>query len=282
MNWDDIKVLLAVMRSKSLSRAAVMLKMDQSTVSRRLSAVEADLGTILFVRSKTGIAPTEAGDRVLQHALEVERRIDRLAEEAATETSELVGTLRLVGNAWVLNRLIETVLPAFTDAHPRLLLRIVTWKPEVRMRGDATLSLWFERPPEPGEFAIKLGEVPFAAYGPRGVVPPPPGWVSFFDEDAPRRAPVRAWEAARGKDETLTLTATDATLLCTAVRQGVGKGILPQCLAEHDPCLERLDMAAGGFIRTLHLHAHPDTVQNLRVQKTIRLLRDHFEEVFLP
>lgn len=282
MNWDDMKVMLAVARSKSLSRAALMLRMDQSTVSRRLTALEADLGATLFVRSKTGIAPTEAGARMVLHAGEIERRVDRMAEEATASDSEPVGTVRLAGNAWILERLSATVLPPFLAAHPRLTLRLVARPPEVRARGDATVSLWFEKTPEPGEFAIKLGEVPFSLYCARGVAPETRDWVSFFDEDAPRRAPVRAWEKLRAPGDGLRLTATDAGLLAATIRAGIGKGILPQCLGDEDPGLERVESDKGDLLRTLHLHAHPDTVQARRVQATVRLLRDSFAEVFLP
>jgi len=58
LNWDDLKILLAVARAGSLSRAAVQLGLGQSTVSRRLSGLEATLGTKLFKRSKTGLVLT--------------------------------------------------------------------------------------------------------------------------------------------------------------------------------------------------------------------------------
>lgn len=282
MNWDDLKIMLAVARSGSLTRAAVVLGMDQSTVSRRLTAIEADLGSTLFVRSKTGIAPTELGERVMTHAADIERRVDRLVEDATATESAVVGTLRVLSNAWILNRLIDEGLRSFLDAHPKLRLRLLTNPPEVRMRGDATISLWFERAPEHGEFAIKLGDVPFDVFAPKGIDPDTLDWVSFFDEDAPRRAPVRNWEKIRKSGDVLRLTATDASLLQTSVQRGVGKGILPLCLAVDDPALERIETDRGRFLRTLHLHAHPDTVQSLRVQKTIRWLRDNFERIFLP
>lgn len=281
MNWDDLKIMLAVARSGSLTRAALILGMDQSTVSRRLTAIEADLESTLFVRSKTGIAPTELGEQLMVHAADIERRVDRLVEDAAASDASVVGTLRLLSNAWILNRLIDQGLRAFLDEHPRLRLRIVTRPPEVRMRGDATVSLWFERAPEPGEFAIKLGDVPFDVFAPKGTDPETLDWVSFFDEDAPRRAPVRNWEKIRKPGDVLRMTATDAALLQTSVQRGIGKAILPLCLAADDPRLERLETERGRFLRTLHLHAHPDTVQSQRVQKTIRWLRDNFDRIFL-
>lgn len=280
LNWDDLKVLLAVARSGSISRAAVLLRIDQSTTGRRLTGLEAELGATLFVRSKTGMAPTEAGEKLILYAQDVERRIDRIVEEAGAASAMPNGTVRLLGNAWVLDRLSSTVLAPFLAENPKLTLRLVTRPPDVRMRGDPTVSLWFEAPPQPGEFAIKLGDVPFALYCAADADPEDLGWVSFYDEDAPRRAPVKAWEKLRKPGDPLHLTATDADILHSAVRQRVGKGLLPMCLGSADPALKRIGEGAPVLVRVLHLHAHPDTVQSVRVQATIRWLRETFAEVF--
>lgn len=62
MDWDNLKVALAFSRTGSLTQASQVLGIDQSTAGRRLGALEADLGAILFVRSKTGFSLTDAGE----------------------------------------------------------------------------------------------------------------------------------------------------------------------------------------------------------------------------
>ena len=280
LNWNDLKVMLAVARSGSLARASVMLGMDQSTTGRRLSALEAELGTLLFVRTKSGVMPNEACEKLMQHAIEVERRMDRIAEDASADAKQPAGIVRLLSNSWILERLANTVLGPFMEAHPKLSLRMITFPPVVQTRSDTSISLWFEAPPLPGEFAIKLGDVPYAIYAAKNAEPDQLDWVSFFDEDAPRRVPVRAWEKARKRGDFLRMTATDAQLLGAIVRAGIGKGILPICLADKDPHLVRIGEDNPDLVRTLHLHAHPDTVQNLRAQTTIRWLRESFDKVF--
>lgn len=71
-----------------------------------------------------------------------------------------VGVVRLIGNPWTVDRLARTVMAPFLTQHPHLDLRIVTLTPRSPLRGEATLSLWFEAEPRESEFAIKLGEVP--------------------------------------------------------------------------------------------------------------------------
>src|SRR3546814_2820941 len=85
-------------------------------------------------------------------------------------------------------RLARTVMAPFLAAHPRLDLRIVTLTPRSPIRGEASLSLWFEAEPRESEFAIKLGDVPYAVYRARDARPEALGWVAFHDEDATRPA----------------------------------------------------------------------------------------------
>lgn len=283
LNWEDLKVLLAVGRAGSLTAAATQLGLDQSTVGRRLAGLEADLGAILFVRSKTGLTPTQAGDTALERALEVEDRMRRLAEEVGQPNQEVAGLIRIIGNPWTLVRLAGTVLPPLLARHPRLEVRTIGGAvPRSLATAEAAIALWFEIPPRDTEFAVKLGEVPYAIYAPKDVDPGSVPWVSFWDDDAPRRAPSRWIERIRGTREKLTLTATDSMVLREGIRAGVGKGLLPMCLAAGDPMLRRVGEGQPELVRMLHLHAHPDTISTARVQATVAVLRDQFAAAFGP
>jgi DNA-binding transcriptional LysR family regulator len=276
-------VLLAIARSGTLTGGAALLGIDQSTAGRRLAALEADLGVILFVRSKLGFAPTAAGHAAIQRALEIESRAIRLGEEVANADHEASGLVRLIGNPWTLLRLVRHALPDLLARHPRLDIRTIGGsQPRSLARGEAALALWFEIPPNQTEFAIKLGEVPYAIYKPRGTDPAALGWVSFWDDDAPRRAPIRWIEQSRKAEESLRLTATDSSVLREGIRAGIGKGLLPMCLGEGDPLIERVNAGPPELTRMLHLHAHPDMVQTARIQATMAWLRESFAQAFLP
>jgi len=282
-NWDDLKVLLAISRSGTLTGGAALLGIDQSTAGRRLGALEADLGAILFIRSKLGFTPTAAGHAAITRAMEIEGRAIRLGEEVANADTGPSGLVRLIGNPWPLVRIVATSLPALLERHPRLDIRTIGGcQPRSLARGEAALALWFEMSPNQTEFAIKLGEVPYAIYKARGADASKLGWVSFWDDEAPRRAPIRWIEKVRGPDEALRLTATDSAVLLEGVRAGIGKGLLPMCLAEGDPRLERVNPGPPELSRMLHLHAHPDMVQTARIQAVMAWLRESFARAFLP
>ncbi|WP_158639255.1 LysR family transcriptional regulator [Elioraea rosea] len=283
LDWDDLKVLLAVARSGSLNAASQTLGMDQATVSRRLAALEAALGAILFVRGRQGLSPTGAGEAAIARAVEIEGRALQLYEEVANANQEVAGLVRIIGNAWTMTRLAERALPGLLARHPRLDIRTIGGSvPRSIAQGEAALALWFEIPANDTAFAIRLGEVPYAIYAKPGLDPDTLGWVSFWDDMAPRRAPSRWIEKTRKAGEGLRLTATDSSVLRAGIKAGIGKGLLPMCLAEGDAELARVTEGPPDLVRMLHVHAHPDTLGTARVQAVLTCLHESFAATFLP
>ncbi len=72
IDWDDLQIFLAVLRSGSLRGAARKLHLNHATVNRRLRALEAGFGSKLFDRTRDGFFPTQAGEDLLDSAERVE------------------------------------------------------------------------------------------------------------------------------------------------------------------------------------------------------------------
>ncbi|NOR62635.1 MAG: LysR family transcriptional regulator [Rhodobacteraceae bacterium] len=280
MRWDNLQILLAISREGSLTRAAQFLRLDQSTAGRRLTQLEAELGAVLFVRSKSGFAPTQVGEEAIARALEVEMTINGLVDVVASTSGTAVGTVRLMGNGWTLERLARLSAAKLLSAHPQLNLRTISLLRSSHVRGEASVSLWFEKAPEDGEFSVRIGDVPYAVYQSKEV-DPKDGWVSFFDEDVARRE-ISSAQAKLQANSVVRLTGTDAGVFQGAIEAGIGKGLLPMCMAEGNPRLVRATNGPPDLMRTLWLHTHPDTVETERVKVTIDWIRDEFTRVFTP
>ena len=95
MKWDDLRVFLAVARQSGLQAAGRVLGLDPATVSRRVSALEAALGSKLFDRSPQGYALTEAGRSLLVHAQAMENVAMAAEEEAGGGFDALSGQVRI-------------------------------------------------------------------------------------------------------------------------------------------------------------------------------------------
>src|SRR5437762_166623 len=89
--WDDMRILLAVLRTPTLVGAARQLGLDKSTVSRRLGALEKALRTRLFVRTREGLRATPAGERLRPHAERIEAEMLAIASAARAGDDEIGG-----------------------------------------------------------------------------------------------------------------------------------------------------------------------------------------------
>ncbi len=279
MTWDDLRVALAVGRAGSLARASEALSVDPATVSRRINALEQALGSILFTRTKAGMVPTDAGVAMLSRAAEIEHRTFLLEEEVAA-LGTASGAVRVAGHVWTIAQVAAVAAPLLKAAHPCISLRLIAARPPIDLpTGIPTVSLWFETPQRENEFCITLGNAPYAVYARSDICAETAPMLSHRNEDGPARAPDR-WESGQDCDGASPLSATDSMILREAVRAGLGKGLLPMCLAAGDPTLRRIGGGGPELVRSLQLHVHPDIVQLTRVRNLIDILRGNFDQIF--
>ena len=95
LNWDDLRIFLAVAREGNLSSAARALKVTQPTVGRRLRGLEATLSARLFDRLPDGFVPTSAGAELLPMAEAMERNAEALDRRQAALADGVEGNVRL-------------------------------------------------------------------------------------------------------------------------------------------------------------------------------------------
>lgn len=95
LDWDQIRVFLAVARAGQILAAAKILKLDHATVSRRLNAFEAQLKSHLFERSPAGCQLTAAGRQLLPIAERVEADVFSMEAAITQSDLELTGTVKI-------------------------------------------------------------------------------------------------------------------------------------------------------------------------------------------
>ena len=210
LNWDKLRIILALSRCGTQSTAANVLGIDQSTVGRQLNAMEAELGSILFVRTYSGLSPTEAGRIAIDYAIEVEANIQRLEDELDQVKSQESGPVSIIGNYWVLEWLIENHLSRFQSKSLDILLHFnASQRHWPLTKGDAELALWFEIAPRDGEFSIPVGTVFYDVYAAKGKDSSTLPWISFRDPGADR-APWK-WLSSKEKKDNSTVLRQQAT-----------------------------------------------------------------------
>ncbi|KAJ56183.1 hypothetical protein ACMU_10550 [Actibacterium mucosum KCTC 23349] len=150
MNWDDLKVFLALHRSGSIRGAAGQLGSSHSTVSRRLAAIEAQLGVRLFNRAADGLQPSAAADDIVDRAKRVEAEMLALERTVQGRDARLSGPVRVTMVPPLVQHLLMPDLVAFADAYPEIDLEIAsTYDLADMSRHGADVAVRFQTAPEP-------------------------------------------------------------------------------------------------------------------------------------
>ncbi len=168
MNWDDVRIFLAVARTGQILGAARRLGLNHATVSRRVVALEEALSTKLFRRTTTGSEITPAGERFLVFAERMEAETISARAELAGEEDEISGTVRIgapdgFGVAFLAPRLGQ-----LTELHPKLSIQLVPVPRSFSLsRREADIAITVERPSEGRLVAAKLVDYSLGLYASR-------------------------------------------------------------------------------------------------------------------
>jgi DNA-binding transcriptional LysR family regulator len=120
MNWDDARMLLALSRERTLRRAARVLRVDQATVGRRVAALEADLGSTLFLRTPAGYQLTASGELAAELAQQMERAALELAARLQGTDNELAGEVRISTTDSLACDFVLPALAQLQQSHPQI------------------------------------------------------------------------------------------------------------------------------------------------------------------
>ncbi|HMO09443.1 MAG TPA: LysR family transcriptional regulator [Paracoccaceae bacterium] len=147
MDWDDLRIFLAVARSESLSGAGAALRLDPATVGRRIARLEDRLAQRLFLKSPQGYALTDEGARLLPHAERAEAAMAGAAEAAQGAAQGLTGQVRIGAPDGCANYLLPQVLAAIADDNPGLDLQVVALPRVFNLsRREADMAIAVSRP----------------------------------------------------------------------------------------------------------------------------------------
>jgi DNA-binding transcriptional LysR family regulator len=278
MDWDDVRVFLAVAREGSMRAAGRALGLSQPTIARRLAAFEATFsGSPLFDRLPEGLRLNSAGEQLVPAAEQIEDAVLTLERWRAAASPALSGTVRVATGecaggflARCLSGSTRTALP------PGITLELVD---ELRQRANlvrrqADMALRHE-PPESGDYYVaKLGTFAVAVYRRHGTEAA--AWVGYTEEQA-HWAPAR-W-VQRQVEETgmpVAVRASSMLMRVEAIRAGSGRGELPCYVGDGHPLLERLTPSIPELDAEYWIIVHRD----LRRSAVVRAVIDWMKAVF--
>jgi len=152
--WDDLKLFLAVAESGSLSGAAKRLQIGQPSVSRKLAALEYQLGGALFRRSVEGATLTSAGERLLEPARKMAEWAGEAARVAERKGQAPTGIVRITAAPFVCFDFLAPFAAWLRTKQPGLRIELLSSPHYLDLhRGEADLALRF-RPPTQSELKL--------------------------------------------------------------------------------------------------------------------------------
>jgi DNA-binding transcriptional LysR family regulator len=285
MDWDDVRVFLAVARHGSLRAAGRALGLSQPTIGRRLASFEATFGgPTLFDRLPEGLRLNAAGEALLPAAVRVESAALGLERRRVAASPALSGTVRVSVGEWAagflprhLARSDETGLP------PGITLELVE-SPETAnlARRDADLALRHGVPESGNLYVSKVGAFACAVYrrrdgAPFGMQRGAP-WVTYTEEQGHYVSARWIDQQMRSSGGKVVLRASSLPMRIEAIRAGVGIGLLPCYAADADPLLERLTPPVPELAADYWVIVHRDLRRAACVRAVIDWIRRLFDE----
>jgi DNA-binding transcriptional LysR family regulator len=285
LNWDDLRFLLALRREGSLGAAARFLKVEPSTASRRLSALETALGAKLAARTPEGLVLNEAGLLASGLAETIDRGVDELRGRIGGEDQRAEGTVRLTTTESLATFLMRGLV-SLRETYPKIQVELVVSSVSLDlMRREADIAVRGFRETNPTLVARKLSDIGWAVFASREyvdrkrIVPGPD--VALADlavvgyKDPVTRAPGPMWLSANTRPEQVVLAGDSVAAVLNAVRAGLGISALPCFVAAEEPGLVRLTPAvvANGEVFVVIPPDHRDT-------RRVRLVMDALVELF--
>ncbi len=283
LDWDDLRVFLAIARSKTLSGAARNLGVNQTTVTRRLEALEARLGVRLFDRSPTGISATSAANEVLAVAERVEDNVASIERQLIGQDMRLTGELRVTTidmSAYYDAELFES----FAQRYPEIELELsVGYLPRNLTRREADVAIrWTAKPPE-HLVGQRVATAEYAVYGARALLKKhatdtPLGAFPWVDWDIANNARVTAqWMRDNVPNAHVVCRYDMALALHGAIKAGTGLGFMPCAYGDADNSLQRVRPVERGFGFDIWLLTHPDLRSTARVRAFMQHAAAYFQ-----
>lgn len=267
VNWDDLRVFLAVARSGSISGGAKLLDLQHSTVSRRMHKLEQDLGVRLFDKLPGGYMVTSAGENLMQAAGRMECEVLEVDGILSGTDLKPSGPLRVTAIDNMATTVLMPMFTSFSRRYPDVTLHLMVSNSDASLaqrEADVAIRLT-NTPPETliGKRVLTVSSAIYAS----------PEYIEQLGRDGgePQWLGVeccgfhKLWTKQACGNQAPRFVVDDTLLTQAALREGMGVSILPCFMGDPDPRLVRYADPRPEWDLGLWLLLHPDLKRTTRV-----------------
>ncbi len=281
-NWDDVIFFLEVARARNLVRAGQKLKVDHTTVSRRVRELERGLNTTLFKRSKAGFALTEAGRRLLQYAEGMENNANAIIETVVgSEKADAAGAVRIASMEGIGSMYLTACMAAFGKSYPSIQVELITDTRLLDMtRREADIFITFFKPKGRRLSIKKIGEFKTFLYASKAYLQRQPmpltlkdldshNFIDFIDEHIHIKE--NRWLSDILRPAHVVFRSTSLISQYVAASSGLGIAMLPSYVAAQDNNLRPI-LPSHFSVRDIWLSVHEDLLHIARIKAILAFL----------
>ena len=283
LDWNDLRYFLAVADGGSTLAAGRALRVSQTTVARRIAALEDAIGFPLFEKRQAGYALTPAGEQLLNRARNVEVAATAFSEAAAAEKRDTSGTVRITTQEIFAVTLLAPMLRELHEHHPEIIIELDDSQ-DFRDLGEGEADIGLRSAQGDlgsGIVGRRLCNDEWTLYCSRDYaaqngVPTTRAQLkkhAFIGGGGPKlwRA-YSAWLHDLGLDDRVIMHHASAMGMMSAIRSGLGIAVLPCIVADADPELVQCVLPRPGHGRVMWLVTHERIRRTPRVRIVIDFL----------
>lgn len=272
-DWNDLKYFLAVARHGSTIAAGKALRLNQSTVQRRIVDLEKRLGRKLMTRTASGYRLTEFGKELQPYAERIEAMVVDFERHVADTGRDRSGVIRVTCPEPIVQRM-TSLVERFHARYPKLRVEFVMSDRYLDLsKGEADVAF---RSGDTDDELVgrKIADSVWAVYASRSYIERhgKPERVEnlsqhplvSFDESMSKHR-VAKWLKDVAPDAKIVARNNSVLGLMHAVKSGVGVGALPTAIADTEPDLVRVLGPIPELARSWRLLAHPDLRRTPRI-----------------
>lgn len=284
IRWDDLRIVLAITESGSLSGAGRQLGMSHATVFRRLNDMEKRLGVALFVRTRSGYRQTPAGEDLAAAAGRIQQEVLKAERRLVGRDLRLTGSIRVTTTDALFDGVLSGLFAHFREDYPDIELEVVISNQRHSLtKREADVAIRpTNRPPET-LIGRHPGNITQALYGLRD------HWADqreFSGVEAFRETSwigpdahmgdttLETWLHTQGMNHRIQYRLDSILATQQAVRQGSGIAALPCYLASQDAALQQLTAPIPELSMQLWLLTHSDSRRMARIQTFLKVIGD--------
>jgi DNA-binding transcriptional LysR family regulator len=239
VDWQDVRIFLALGRYRSLSAAARALQVNHATISRRIQSLEHSMAEKLVDRRPDGYVLTAAGELALQAAMGMETAAGLLIRADRNEAEDLRGVVRINAPPALAHAFLSARLASITSRHPGLDIDLATDLHAISLdRRKADIAVRIGKPVDGDIIARSVGKLAFGFYGTEQRCADvesgqAPVFVSFDEQNSDM--PEAIWLAQQFPRARVAFRAENQVLQATAAKSGAGLALLPHYIGRQSP-----------------------------------------------